>query len=124
MDANAQPTLFAARTGLSGRPTFVAAHNGTDTSKAAAKVVAPIQGEIAKQILAFAAKCGEHGFTQAEASDSIVRERQYLTHPTQTLERAGLIVKTKEVRYRDGSKAPSAVYQITDAGRERVGGGA
>lgn len=124
MEATQQGILFAARTGLSGRPTFVAAHNGTDTSKAAAKVVAPIQGEIAKQILAFAAKCGEHGFTQAEASDAIGRERQYLTDPTRRLVSAGLIVKTNLVRYRTFSRAPSAVYRITDAGMARAGGGA
>lgn len=119
MDAT-QGTLFSARERFSGRVEYVAAHNGTDTSRAAAKVVAPIQGEIATALLAFAAKRGDDGFTQAEAAAQLGRERQYLTHPTQTLERAGLIVKTDRVRYREGSKAPSAVYEITPAGRRRV----
>jgi hypothetical protein len=122
MDATT-PSLFAASTDpLSGRVRF-AAHNGTQTSKASAIIAARGQGKTARAILHLAARAGDNGFTQAEASIGIPTERQYLTDPINKMVRAGLLVKTDRVRYRPGSKAPSAVYAITPAGVEAIGGG-
>ncbi|MBS0188916.1 MAG: MarR family transcriptional regulator [Planctomycetes bacterium] len=89
--------------------TLFAPHNGTSTSKAAAKAARPRVNTDAIRIAYFIDAMGAHGATQPEISFALGIERATVAARCNGLERNGRIVKSHKERSSPSGR-PCAVY--------------
>ncbi len=121
---NAQGTLFAARTTFSGRVEY-APHNGTATSKAAARAIDRNHGKPTGESMILkmlAAPRWANGATREDIEDTTGLLTQTVCPRVNGLVRLGQVQVIGTRKLRSGREGD--VYQITDAGRDRVGGAA
>ncbi len=118
--------LFDTKTDpLTGRARFSVPHNQTRTSKAAAAHVEKTEANNTGERLVLkmlAAPMWVNGATREQIEDTLGMKTQTVCPRVNKLVEKGHARVVGEKTLRTGRKGN--VYQITDAGRERVGGGA